>query len=189
MKTIKAKCVVYDCKTHKMREVVKDIPVYEDPKPIPPVWEIKIRKLTEELDSLKNSIPVKTTTLTGNVSKSGKIANNDVFSKETIGSVPAGIGKVSISGKIVAAAGGEPGGFGVIYKTVVEIIIGGSTVATLSTWNYNGINIKKDITILSPGGSVVVKAYTSGSRELQVPPKSTPPSINLDINAKILEVV
>jgi len=49
MKMVKAKCLVYDCKTHKMEVVEKEMPVYPESIPTPPRDETVLYRLLKHM--------------------------------------------------------------------------------------------------------------------------------------------
>lgn len=56
MKTVKCKVLVYDCKKHREKVVEKELPVYEEPKPVPSKYDIQIKKICEDIASIKRAV-------------------------------------------------------------------------------------------------------------------------------------
>ena len=49
MMTVKAKCLVYNCKTHKLKIVEKEMPVFPEPKPTPSKDETVLYRLLKHM--------------------------------------------------------------------------------------------------------------------------------------------
>jgi len=52
----KVKCLVYDCRTHKMEEVIKEIPVFLELPPSPSPRDVQIKQLCETVLNLSNAV-------------------------------------------------------------------------------------------------------------------------------------
>ncbi len=182
MKIVKAKCIVYDCKTHEKKVVIKEMPVFDPPKPVPPAWEIEINRL-------KKDIPLKCTEINETINaKAGKAGGGITFYRKDLGTLPAGLGKIYVDGTIGASYVYISSEGNNVYPTTLKILIDGNSVLTLTTKGKT--SVKKSVGFLCNGGDLKIVASTGSGFFQHTNYPNTPGFVdNMKVVIKVVEVV